>query len=203
MYQNDQPLNSHNPQYPQTPAYLHQPQHDQQSSRYIDPYQPDNGAYGPPPSYAELQNCSNATFRSGPPDPNGMQATGQRPAYPDTAVYDPRPVVVTYPPSATGQCIVSQSLVPGGRPYVFVVQQSLEDPPPDYMGYSRFVACCCCWILGVNAVSKSKECRRAIAVGNRELAEEKSNAARDAANASLFFGLLEYIVTCALIIWVS
>lgn len=62
------------------------------------------------------------------------------------------------------------------------------------MAYSIFVTFCCCWIIGALAISKSIECRRAIAVGNRQLANEKSIAARNTANASVGLGILAYIV---------
>ena len=119
-----------------------------------------------------------------------MQATGQQPVHPAPTANDPRPAVVTYPPSAAGQCIISQSQVSGGQPRVFVVQPSLENPPSDYLVYSIFVTLCCCWIIGVKAISTSRECRKAIAVGNRRLAEEKSASARNTANAALVLGII-------------
>jgi len=184
------PQNSENPQNPPIPAYLHQSRYDQQFPRNNVPYQPDHGAYGPPPNYTELQNYDKDKFRSDPPAPHRMQATGQQPVHPAPTANDSRPAVVTYPPSAAGQCIVSQSQVSGGQPRVFVVQPSLENPPSDYLVYSIFVTICCCWIIGVKAISTSRECRRAIAVGNRRLAEEKSASARNTANAALVLGII-------------
>ena len=193
--------NSQNSQNPLSPALLYQPRHDQQSSRYSVPYQPNHGVYGPPPSYNQRQsNDEKATFRSGPSAPHGIHGTKQQPAYLAPIANDPRSVVVTNPPSATGQCIVSQPQVSGGQPPAFVIQPRLEKPPPHYLGYSIFVTLCCCWIIGVIAIYKSSECRSAIAVGNHRLAEKKSVSARDTANASLVWGIVAYIVY-AVILW--
>lgn len=184
-----------NPQHPQNPAYLHQPHQNQQSSQHNINYQPGLGYEGAPPNYTAHEDDQNAKLRFDTYAPQEMPAIGQQPSYPGYTFHDPRSFVPACPPPTTaGQYVVSQPQAFGGQPPIIIVQPILENPPQDYMAYSIFVTFCCCWIIGALAISKSIECRRAIAVGNRQLANEKSIAARNTANASVGLGILAYIV---------
>jgi hypothetical protein len=84
----------------------------------------------------------------------------------------------------TNQCIIVQ------QPQSVVSAGPLQDPPDDYMGYSIFVALCCCWCVGVSAILSSTRCRSAIAAGDRVTADFKSREARRRANIAFGIGLV-------------
>jgi len=68
--------------------------------------------------------------------------------------------------------------------------EELRDPPNDYMMWSVCVTLCCCWIIGMSAMHRSRECRDAIAAGNRELAAMKSREAKTRITYSICVGLI-------------
>jgi len=82
--------------------------------------------------------------------------------------------------------------------YIFVQPQPLVDPPNDYMGYALFTTICCCWIVGLFAISRSSECRTAVRLGNRPEAMMRSRQAKKYSHIALALGIVSIAVAATI-----
>ncbi|XP_022318732.2 proline-rich transmembrane protein 1-like [Crassostrea virginica] len=75
---------------------------------------------------------------------------------------------------------------------------SMEPPPPDYTARALIVMLCCCMPLGLCAVMKASESKRALARGDMQTARTHADSARQLTIMGLVAGIGTMIVSAAI-----
>ena len=158
----------------------------------------------PWPAPTLLRGGSWSTFPPAPPQQPYSRPTGG-------FLAPPRYTADPNDPSAAIPCVVAQPTLYSGPPGAYghvvviaagdprVIPTPLTDPPNDYMSCALFATVCCCWIVGLSAIQRSRECREAAAMGDRELANRKSREARVRIGYAICLGVLCLVIVAAVV----
>lgn len=105
------------------------------------------------------------------------------------------------PPGYPGQVYqgVPVGYIVANQPGTYLVQPTMQIPPPDYQALSWFACLCCCWPIGIVAILKSNEVRNALSRGDFNSARIASNSARNLAYTAVGIGVMFVVIYVALI----